>query len=107
MRDPFALGTRLQHGRATVCCLASDDDRHAPTLDERAPLDGPALSEITQDSGQRIEPRIDPASEATPEAQPQFRIKFGDAGCSHLVSLEAAARSRDCGCSRPAGMPWS
>ena len=72
MCNPLTLGARLQHGRATVCCSAADDDGHAPALDERIPLDAPALGEIVQHSGQRIEPRVDGASEPTSETQAQL-----------------------------------
>ena len=83
-RDAFAVGTRFQHSRATICCSAADDDGHAPALDERAPLDTPAPREITQHAaGQRIEPSVDRDAEPTSEAPAQFVVKLRDARWGH------------------------
>jgi hypothetical protein len=86
MRDPLAVGTRLQHGRTTIRCSAADDDGHAPALDDRVPLDGPAPGKITQDEGQLVEPRVDCAPESAPETPTQLIIKFGDTGPGHQVT---------------------
>ena len=86
MRDALALWTRLQDGRSTVCCSAADDDGHAPALNKRVPLDIPAPSKIIQDDGQLIEPRVDRASEPSPETLTQLIIKFWDAGPDRRAS---------------------
>src|SRR5438105_4737959 len=88
-RDALALGRRLQDGWTTVCCSAADDDGHAPPLDERNPLEVPALGEIVQHSRQHIEPRVDRASESTSEAPAQFLIELGNAGCGHRLASMA------------------
>jgi hypothetical protein len=62
----------------TAVGAAADDDGHAPPLDERAPLDLPALAEIGEHGGQLVEPGVDRAPEPAPEARAELVIEFRD-----------------------------
>ena len=92
MGDPLARGTCLQHRGPAVRGSAADDDGHAAALDHRAVLDVPALGQIAQNSGQRLEPRVDRAPGRRPRRRRSSSSTSGmlDVAIASQVSRRAA-----------------
>src|SRR5439155_14319397 len=59
VRQACAVGTDLQHGRIPSGHPAPDNDRHAPTRNERVELQLPTLRKIAQNGGQLVKPWTD------------------------------------------------
>src|SRR5205085_9030488 len=82
VRDPPPVGAHLQH-RGTPSYAATDDDGDAPAPDQLAPLALPTLCQITEHRGQRVEPRVDRASESTREPLSHLAVEPWDARRLH------------------------